>query len=105
MWRDWADYTRYHSSLLFRCHLQFSRELVVPLKHGVKAEMAKRSLCGTIQHLANVVVQWNRKANKRGRMSNKKPFGHCLPVGNEETPLPCSISCLSREGSEHTTDR
>ncbi len=35
------------------------------LKHGVKADMAKWSLCGTIQHLANVAVIWDRKADKK----------------------------------------
>jgi len=35
------------------------------LKHEVKADMVKWSLCDIVQHLANVAVQWNRKAAKK----------------------------------------
>lgn len=62
---DWAHYTRCSSALL----LQVPSTNVVEswhasLKHRVKMDMAKWSLLGSVQHLVNVSVQLNRKAER-----------------------------------------
>jgi len=57
---------RCHSSLLLQVPSTNAVESWhASLKHGVKADMVKWSLCGIVQHLANVAVQWDRKAAKK----------------------------------------
>lgn len=67
--KDWANYTQYHSSLL----LQISFTNAVK-SCEVKADMTKGSFCSTIQHLANVAMQWDRTANKKKQNSEHNTF-------------------------------
>lgn len=64
--KDWANHMCCHSSLLLQV---LSTDVVeswhASKKHEVKTELAKWSLCGTVQHLAIIAVQWDRKIAKK----------------------------------------
>jgi hypothetical protein len=95
---DWANFNRCHSMLLLQVPSTNSVESWhASLKHGVKAAMAKWSLSGLIQHIANCAEQWDRKALRiQAEFRTRHLSDTIFFPGLRKFPFPVQKLCLGQ---------
>ena len=100
---DWANYARCHSSILLQVPTTNPVESWhSALKHGVKQEMLTWSLRGIVQHVANVALGYDKRAEKARREWRQGHYADSnLYPGLSKLPGPIQLLILSeREQGE-----